>query len=252
MPTTLIVLAHPEPRSFNAQWAQASAAASAAQGHDVIWSDLYAMGFDPAEHPRHYDTAADVPFDPLKAQQNAAATTLPRDIAAEVDKLRRADRIIFHFPMWWFSPPAMLKGWCDRALTHGALHTTATRFDTGLLKGKKALLCVTTGSSADESAHNGKEGDVNLLLWPLAYTLRYVGLTVLQPVCVHGVHGYHRGDRATALADRLGTVLAQQSKLIADFDTLPEIAFNADKDFDAQGRLMENKPSHSPFIRHQP
>ncbi len=252
MPTTLVVLAHPEPRSFNAQWAQASAAASAAQGHDVIWSDLYAMGFDPAERPQHYDHPPDVPFDPLKAQQNASATTLPRDIAAEVDKLRRADRIIFHFPMWWFSPPAMLKGWCDRALTHGALHTTATRFDTGLLKGKKALLCVTTGSSAEESAHNGKEGDVNLLLWPLAYTLRYVGLTVLQPVCVHGVHGYHRGDRATALADRLGNVLEQQSKLIADFDTLPEIAFNADKDFDAQGRLMENKPSHSPFIRHQP
>lgn len=252
MPTTLIVLAHPEPQSFNAQWAQASAAASTAQGHEVIWSDLYAMGFDPAEQAAHYDPPADQPFDPLKAQAQAAATGLPADIAAEVDKLRRADRIIFHFPLWWFAPPAMLKGWCDRALPHGALHTTAERFDTGMLKGKKALLCVTTGSSAAESAHNGKEGDVGLLLWPLAYTLRYVGLSVLQPICVHGVHGYHRGDRAVALGDRLQAALAGQADLIAGFDNLPEIAFNADSDFDTQGRLLADKPSHTPFIRHKP
>ncbi|WP_322894407.1 MULTISPECIES: NAD(P)H-dependent oxidoreductase [unclassified Yoonia] len=252
MPTTLIVLAHPEPQSFNAQWARASAAASTALGHEVIWSDLYAMGFDPAERAAHYDPSADLPFDPLKAQAQAAATGLPADIAAEVDKLRRADRIIFHFPLWWFSPPAMLKGWCDRALPHGALHTTAERFDTGMLAGKKALLCVTTGSSAAESAHNGKEGDVGLLLWPLAYTLRYVGLSVLQPICVHGVHGYHRGDGAVALGDRLQTALAGQADLIAGFDTLPEIAFNADSDFDARGRLFADKPSHTPFIRHKP
>lgn len=252
MPTTLIVLAHPEPRSFNAQWAQASAQASAALGHDVLWSDLYSLGFDPAERAAHYDHPADVPFDPLKAQGHAAETVLPADIAAEVDKLRRADRIIFHFPMWWFSPPAMLKGWCDRALPHGALHSTAERFDNGMLKGKKALLCVTTGSSADESAYNGKEGDVNLLLWPLAYTLRYVGLTVLQPVCVHGVHGYHRGDRATALADRLGKALEGQAELIAGLDALPEIAFNADDDFDERGRLRADRPSVTPFIRHNP
>ncbi|ARU02158.1 NAD(P)H-dependent oxidoreductase [Yoonia vestfoldensis] len=252
MPSTLIVLAHPEPRSFNAQWAQASADASAALGHDVIWSDLYALGFDPAERAAHYDHPADLPFDALKAQGHAAETVLPADVAAELDKLRRADRIIFHFPMWWFAPPAMLKGWCDRALAHGALHSTAERFDTGMLRGKKALLCVTTGSSADESAHNGKEGDVNLLLWPLAYTLRYLGLTILQPVCVHGVHGYHRGARATALAERLGNALAGQAGLIAGFDDLPEITFNADDGFDAKGRLRADRPSVTPFIRHHP
>jgi NAD(P)H dehydrogenase (quinone) len=252
MPTTLIVLAHPDQRSFNAQWARASADASAALGHDVIWSDLYALGFDPAERAAHYDHPAEIPFDPLKAQAHAAATALPADVAAEVDKLRHADRIIFHFPLWWFSPPAMLKGWCDRALAHGALHTTAERFDTGMLRGKKALFCVTTGSSTDESAHNGKEGDVTLLLWPLAYTLRYVGMTVLQPVCVHGVHGYHRGARATALADGLGQVLERQATLIAGFDALPEITFNADADFDAKGRLRADRPSVTPFIRHDP
>jgi NAD(P)H dehydrogenase (quinone) len=252
MAATLVVLAHPEQRSFNAQWAQASATASADLGHEVIWSDLYALGFDPAERAAHYDHPAGIPFDPLKAQAHATATALPADVAAEVAKLHRADRIVFHFPLWWFSPPAMLKGWCDRALAHGALHTTDQRFDTGILKGKKALFCVTTGSSTDESAYNGKEGDVNLLLWPLAYTLRYVGMTVLQPVCVHGVHGYHRGEPAMALTDKLGQVLERHAALIAGFDALPEIAFNADADFDAKGRLRAGRPSVTPFIRHDP
>ena len=39
----------------------------------------------------------------------------------------------------------------------------------------------------------GKEGDVHLLLWPLAYTLRYCGMAVHEPVLIHGVHGYFEG-----------------------------------------------------------
>lgn len=249
MTTTLIVLAHPDKRSFNGAWADATAAACIAQGHDVIWSDLYTMGFDPAERAALHDWPAETPFDPLKAQEQ---TALPADVAAEVAKIRQADRIVFHFPLWWFAPPAMLKGWCDRALAHGTLHDVDNRFDTGLMRGKRALFCVTTGSQAAESAHNGKEGDVRMLLWPLAYTLRYLGMDVLEPVTAHGVHGYHRGDRETALRARLAQVLADQSGLIADFDNRPLIPFNADDDFDADGRLKSDRPSHSAFIRHKP
>ena len=248
MTTTLIVLAHPDRRSFNGAWAEATAASCAAQGHEVLWSDLYAMGFDPAERAALHDWPADRPFDALKAQ---AETPLPRDVAAEIAKIERADRIVFHFPIWWFAPPAMLKGWCDRALAHGALHDVDNRFDTGRLRGKKTMLCVTTGSREEESAHNGKEGDVRMLLWPLAYTLRYLGLDVLEPVTVHGVHGYHRGDRETALQARLAQVLASQPALIAGFDDHPLIRFNADDDFDATGQLRADRPSHTLFIRHK-
>lgn len=249
MTTTLIVLAHPDRRSFNGAWADATAAACDAQGEQVLWSDLYGMGFDPAERATLHDWPADTPFDALKAQEQ---TALPADIATEIAKIRQADRIVFHFPMWWFAPPAMLKGWCDRALAHGTLHDVDNRFDTGLLRGKEALFCVTTGSQAAESAHNGKEGDVNMLLWPLAYTLRYLGMDVLEPVTVHGVHGYHRGDREAALRARLAQVLADQPAMIADFDNRPLIPFNADDDFGADGRLKPDRPSHSAFIRHKP
>lgn len=253
MTVTLIILAHPERRSFNGAWAEASDHASQALGHEVIWSDLCAMEFDPVERAAHYaleDQAA--PFDVLKAQEAAATqNTLPNDVADEIEKVRRADRLIFHFPLWWFAPPAILKGWCERVLAHGALHSVDRRFDQGLCRGKRALFCVTTGSSAAESAHNGKEGDVRLLLWPLAYTLRYLGMTVLDPKIVHGVHGYQRGADALALQDRLAEVINTQAELISTFDERPAIAFNADDEFDEDGRLRSDANSHSPFIRHE-
>ena len=254
MTTTLIVLAHPDRRSFNRAWAAASERASKALGHRVIWSDLHAMAFDPVETAAHYpglDPAA--PFDVLKAQEAASASgRLPGDVAGEIDKIWRADRIVFHFPLWWFSPPAILKGWCDRVLAHGALHSIDERFDRGLCQGKRALFCVTTGSSAAESAYNGKEGDIRLLLWPLAYTLRYLGITVLEPRIVHGVHGYHEGREKAALEARLAREVEAHADTIAAFDRLAAIPFNADTDFDDEGRLKPTAQSHSHMIRHQP
>ena len=252
MTTTLVVLAHPERRSFNGAWAQATADACAALGHRVLWSDLTALDFAPAETAAQYplhDPAT--PFDPLKVQE-AAGEDLPPDVAREVAKLRAADHVVFHFPLWWFAPPAVLKGWFDRVFAHGALHDVDHRFDRGRLRGKTALLCVTTGADAHESAFNGKEGEIGMLLWPTAYTLRYLGVTVLTPEVVHGVHGYFEGAERGALEDRLRGVLARQSAVIAGLADRPALAFNADTDFDADGRLKPGAPSHTPFIRHRP
>lgn len=249
MTTTLIVLAHPEAMSFNGQWAAATASACVAQGHEVIWSDLYRMGFQPAESAAHY-ADHDGPFDPLKAQAAAAEHGgYSPEIENEIEKIKRADRIIFHFPMWWFGPPAMLKGWFDRALAHGALHNVDERFDNGMCRGKKVLFCVTTGSSETESAAGGKEGDARMLLWSSAYTLRYCGFDICEPVFVHGVHGYHRDERLAALEARLKDVLGKQGDVIASFDDLPIMRFNADSDFDERGQLKVDAPVMTDFIK---
>jgi NAD(P)H dehydrogenase (quinone) len=243
--TTLIVLAHPNPRSFNAQWAKASAAACADQ---VLWSDLYALGFNPVESAEHYAKSSDE-FDPLKAQFEAAVNgTLPGDVAREIEKIRAAERIIFHFPLWWFSPPAILKGWTERCLAHGALHTSDTRFDNGPSRGKEALFCVTTGASEAESGPDGKEGNTHLHLWPLAYTLRYCGFTIKKPLLLHGVHGYFEGDAKQALEQRCTAMLAGQQQVIDNWDQRPNIAFNNETDFDKDGRLKTTATSVTPFI----
>lgn len=253
--STLIVLAHPEPRSFNGSWAQASAKASEANGHTLLFSDLVSMGFDPVEKRSHYDLETEndgnEPFDSLRMQDRAAnMNCLPVEVAAEIQKIRDADRVIFHFPLWWFGPPAILKGWLDRCLVHGALHTSTQRFDAGMCISKKALFCVSTGSTAVESSPSGKEGDVNMLVWPMAYTLRYLGFTVLKPIVVHGVHGFHKGDDKAALERRLGQVINNQHQLVSTFDELPLMRFNRDDEFNAAGALKPSAQSYSGFIRH--
>lgn len=251
MPTTLIVLAHPEGRSFTAAWASASAASARELGHNVLWSDLMADRFDPVERSEHY-RAPSVPFDVLRSQESASASEdLPDEVRREIEKLEAADRVVFHFPLWWFAPPAILKGWFERVLAHGRTHDVANRFDTGRFRGRRALFCVSTGASAAESGPDGKEGDTRLHLWPAAYTLRYLGFDVIEPVIVHGVHGYQKGDRKAAMEDRLASVLAGQAAILRDFDALPLIRFNPDTDFDRDGRLLPDATSHGPFIRHR-
>jgi NAD(P)H dehydrogenase (quinone) len=89
-----------------------------------------------------------------------------------------------------------------------------------------------------------------MLLWPLAYALRYLGFTVLQPQLCHDVHGYHKGANSHRLEIELTDALARHRQNILDFDTLPEIPFNRDQDFDEQSTLKAEAPSHSYFIRH--
>lgn len=248
MPVTLVLTIHPEPRSFTAAWAGASAAAAKALGHRVLRSDPYAEGFAPAEGPELYSDPP-VPFDPLKAQETLSDATLPADVAREVDRLRQADRLIIHFPMWWFAPPAMLKGWCDRVLVHGLLHDTDTRFDSGRFQHLDVLFCVTTGGDAVESGPDGREGHWRLLLWPLAQTFRYMGARVKEPVALHGVHGYHKGPRKAELEARLAQTLDGQRALLAAWDDRPDWRFHADTDFDADGRLKAGIAAFDPFIR---
>ena len=249
MPRTLVLLVHPEQRSFNGAWAEASARASAELGHEVLRSDLYRQGFDPAEGLAHYPGWSGV-FDPLKAQDLRRPDEVPGDLADEIAKLQAADRLIIHFPMWWFGPPAMLKGWCDRVLTHGLIHDVENRFDTGRFSGLEVLFCVTTGADDIESGPAGKEGNWQMLLWPLAQTFRYIGARVKQPLAVHGVHGYHRGARAIALQERLSATLAEQTAVLASWSDRPAIPFNPESDFDRSGKLKSDAPSHTPFIRH--
>ncbi|CTQ52276.1 General stress protein 14 [Roseibium album] len=254
MTTTLIVLAHPSPTSFNHSWAQATEHACRSLNQTVLWSDLNSLDFDPVEKASHYSKTDLVePYDVLKTQESASNSgALPRDIIDELVKLQQADRVVFHFPIWWFAPPAILKGWCERVLANGELHDTDNRFDTGKCSGKSALLCVTTGSKATESTFNGKEGDIQMLLWPFAYTLRYLGFSVLKPKIIHGVHGYHKGQAKSALDKRLREELSAHTDTITRFDNLPKLSFNADEDFDDQGQLRPFAPSHSFFVRHQP
>jgi NAD(P)H dehydrogenase (quinone) len=246
-----IVLAHPESQSFNAHLAEVARRALEAQGWSVSLSDLYAMGFDPCERAEHY-VARQRPerFDVQAEQRHASERgTMPEAVAAEIGRLDRADLLILQYPMWWHLPPAMLKGWLDRVLIYGEVYTSKKRFENGRFVGKRAMIAVTVGTSAETYAFDGRSGDIDLLLWPVNFSLAYVGYSVLTPFVAYGVEAGLRYSDASVVAARLQRVAADLGATLQGLDGRAVIPFNRMAEWGADGRIIPGAPVHSPFIR---
>ena len=187
----LILLAHPEPRSFNAHLAAQAAEQLRHDALQVDVVDLYAEGYDPLEAARHHSSRLQPGrFDAQREQRHGAEQgRLPADVQRHLQLLQAADLVILQFPLWWFAPPAILKGWLDRVLVYGPMYNSRLRHEHGAMRGKRALLSVTTGSSARAFAGDGREGvdDEDAL------AARRVALLVQEAgLGADGDHGAHR------------------------------------------------------------
>lgn len=245
----LVVLAHPERSSFNGQMADLAVEAMRDAGHTVSLSDLYGSGFDPVEHPKHYDARVRSDVFDVQAEQRAASDrgTLPADIVRELERLEQADLLILQYPMWWFSVPAMLKGWVDRVLVYGRTYTSQMRYHKGHLRGRRAMLSVTLGGPEPTFAYNGRNGDIDLLLWPMNMTLHYVGYSVLPPVTSFGIYADSEEDRA-----RMHRSMITYRERLAALESSEPLKFASWGDWDESGRLKPGVPGHSLFMRSAP
>lgn len=194
---SLIILAHPEPKSFNGSLAEV-ARETLRLGGEVRVHDLYRQGFAAEEHARHFSQHKNPSRFDVKTEQrfNADQSTLPAEVQREIDDLLWADFVLLQFPLWWFGMPAILKGWMDRVFVYGQLYSGSKRFDTGTCKGKRAMLAVTAGSSAEACSPRGTEGDTRLVLWPVYYSLHYLGFDVLEPLLMTSIRGGFSGQAA--------------------------------------------------------
>lgn len=102
----LVVFCHPVETSFHATLHRDVVAALTAAGHEVDDFDLYAEGFNPVLSREERIGYHDVP-------QNRAP------VEAYLQRLERAQALVFCFPTWCFGLPAMLKGFFDRLLMPG-------------------------------------------------------------------------------------------------------------------------------------
>jgi NAD(P)H dehydrogenase (quinone) len=248
-----IVLAHPEPQSYNAHLARTACEALEATGWTTTLSDLYAMSFDPCERASHYAAPLDpARFDVQAEQRHASAVgTLPAVVAAEIDHLDRSDLLILQYPMWWHLPPAMLKGWFDRVFAYGEVYTSKKRFENGRFAGKRAMLSLTVGTSEATYAFDGRSGDIDLLLWPVNFTLAYAGFTVLKPFVAYGVEAGLRYSDASAVEARLKRVEDRLASTLERLDRIETVPFNRMADWGGDGRVTADAPALSPFIRHR-
>ncbi|BBG02602.1 MULTISPECIES: NAD(P)H-dependent oxidoreductase [Pseudonocardia] len=140
---TLVVVAHPDPGSLTRSVARAVAGSLEGAGAAVEVADLAGERFDPAftiEDVRHYHGAAPA----------------PADVVAEQQRIDRADRVVLVFPVYWWSMPALLKGWIDRVYVNGwAFDHSVDAGITPRLTGTSVHLVAIAGGDADGYRRHG-------------------------------------------------------------------------------------------------
>ncbi|CAI0956307.1 NAD(P)H-dependent oxidoreductase [Serratia liquefaciens] len=191
----LIVYAHPEPQSLNGSLKDFSVQRLEAAGHAVQVSDLYAMHWKATLDANDSSAQSGDRFNPsLDSQQAFAQGLQSKDIELEQEKLLWADTVILQFPLWWFSMPAILKGWVERVYAYGFAYGVGEhsdvrwgdRYGEGTLAGKRAMLIVTTGGWESHYAQRGINGPIDDILFPIQHgILHYPGFEVLPPFVLY-------------------------------------------------------------------
>lgn len=102
----LVVVAHPDPNSLSHAVAKALAEGVSGAGHTVEIADLAREGFDPR-------------FSPADLALHRREVPPPADVVAEQARIDRADALVLVYPIYWWSMPALLKGWIDRVFANG-------------------------------------------------------------------------------------------------------------------------------------
>uniref|UniRef100_A0A3B4F2Y4 N-ribosyldihydronicotinamide:quinone reductase 2 n=1 Tax=Pundamilia nyererei TaxID=303518 RepID=A0A3B4F2Y4_9CICH len=167
----LIVYAHESPASFNAAAKDAAVAALTAQGCTVEVSDLYAMKFKAAATTEDITGGLKDAENFCYAKEIKLASEegrLAEDLKKEQEKLKEADLVIFQFPMYWSSVPAIMKGWMDRVL--GFAYAQEKWYSEGIFKDKKAMLSFTTDCPESVYSDTGINGDINVILCQVTFS----------------------------------------------------------------------------------
>ncbi len=211
MTRVLIVHAHPEPRSFTSAMKDEAKRGFETLGCEVRVSDLYASRFNPVASAADFGNAADRDYLVYAKEQRVAYAggTLADDIKDEVENVLWADLVVLNFPIFWYSVPAIMKGWIDRVFLSGPFYGGMRFYNKGGLTGKRAWITTTLGGQPHMFGEGAVHGKIELLLSHLIRgTLGYVGFAVLEPFFGYHVPYISEDDRIALLA-RFTTAVQQ-------------------------------------------
>lgn len=109
------------------------------------------------------------------------------DVKKEQKDLEDINKIVFQFPMYWYSAPAILKRWVDEVLAYGYSYEIdeSGEFQALALKDKEFQMIVTMG--ANEESFNGEDRlSVKECLNSYSYTVKMLGMKELEPFLIYG------------------------------------------------------------------
>ncbi len=253
----LLVYAHPEIQSLNGSLKHFLVKHLEDAGHVVQVSDLYAMKWKAAlDADDSTDRQTETRFDPsLESKHAFQMGTQSEDIKREQDKLMWADAVLFQFPFWWFSMPAIMKGWVERVYAYGLAYGVGEhsdvrwgdRYGEGSFAGKRAMLIVTAGGWESHYSPRGINGPIEDLLFPIHHgILYYPGFDVLPPFTIYRTNKIDSAGFAK-VCDALG-------QRLDDLWTTPPIPFRAQNageyDIPALTLRSDVAPEQSGFAAH--
>ena len=180
----LIVLDHPDPKSFSAAVAKRFNAGAEKAGHTTELADLNAEGFDPRW------SMADI-----EADRTGQA---PADVLKEQARIARADAIGFVFPLFWWGMPATMKGWVDRVWSWGWAYDQLDNPEQSLQRSRTGVLLIPAGARSDEMTEKGYTDAIEIA-W-IKGTFGYFGFTQRELILLNGSTG--SDARRAALLDK--------------------------------------------------
>ncbi|MBC8635814.1 NAD(P)H-dependent oxidoreductase [Caballeronia sp. EK] len=229
-----LVHAHPEPHSFCSAMAREAERVLKLRGHDVSFSDLYALNFDPVVRASEFTERANNDYLVYALEQRHALEhdALAPDVRREVEALLASDTLMLVFPLYWFSVPALIKGWIDRCFLSGAMYGGKRIYGRGGMVGKRAVIGVTLGGREHMFGAQGIHGELasGMLRHLLQGTLGYVGYEVVEPFFAWHVPYCSDAERADTLA--------RWCDFIDSHDTRPRITMPLLEDYDDVFRAL--------------
>lgn len=130
MKNVLIVVAHPKKESLTMAMASHYEALSQKAGNSIEMIDLYRCEYQ----------------QPFFTYEDANGVQETKEMRYFQEKISKADEIVFFFPYWWGSMPAILKNFIDWNLSRGFAFEYVNSRPKGLLQGKKVKIFTTTGA----------------------------------------------------------------------------------------------------------
>jgi len=223
----LIVHAHYEPQSFNTALKDCAVTTLTQAGHDVRVSDLHAMNWNPVATAADFNLRSNPDYCvyALEQRKGFESGTLAEDIRLEIEKVEWCDMLILNFPIFWFSAPAILKGWIDRVFASGRFYGGKRFYDNGGMQGKRAMATVTLGGQQHMFGPDAIHGEMDTMLRPiLRGALAYCGFTVLPPFVAY--HVPYVSDEARA------QILRDYKTHLLGLDQIEPMTFPRMRDFD--------------------
>ncbi|NXF09022.1 NQO2 dehydrogenase, partial [Smithornis capensis] len=217
----LIVYAHQEPKSFNGSLLKIAVEELTKQGCSVTVSDLYAMHLGGSPPMPQVVSVLWMLRDGPEMTVNrknlssfCKAGLLPLLTGSWKKAGTRFHFLSAQFPLFWFSMPAILKGWMDRVLVQGFAYDLSKSYDGGLLQDKLSLFSFTTGGTTEMYSKGGIGGDIRYVLWPMQHgIMHFCGLKVLEPhICYapENVSVEKRKEMLSAWTQRLKTLWKEE------------------------------------------